>query len=71
METEGQTARNDPPEVSEAVEHLFRHEAGKMVATLTGIFGIEHLTPAEVRGPPPATFANHCNWRKSNLSRHS
>jgi hypothetical protein len=26
------------------VEHLFRHEAGKMVATLTRIFGIEHLT---------------------------
>ena len=29
------------------VEHLFRHEAGKMVATLTGIFGLEHLTLAE------------------------
>jgi RNA polymerase sigma-70 factor (ECF subfamily) len=29
------------------VEHLFRHEAGKMVATLTRIFGIEHLTLAE------------------------
>jgi RNA polymerase sigma-70 factor (ECF subfamily) len=29
------------------VEHLFRHEAGKMVAILTGIFGIEHLTLAE------------------------
>jgi RNA polymerase sigma factor (sigma-70 family) len=29
------------------VEHLFRHEAGKMVATLTGIFGVEHLTLAE------------------------
>ena len=29
------------------VEHLFRHEAGKMVATLTKIFGIEHLTLAE------------------------
>ena len=29
------------------VEHLFRHEAGKMVATLTGIFGTEHLTLAE------------------------
>ena len=32
---------------SEVVEHLFRHESGKMVATLTGIFGIEHLTLAE------------------------
>jgi RNA polymerase sigma-70 factor (ECF subfamily) len=29
------------------VEHLYRQEAGKMVATLTGIFGIEHLTLAE------------------------
>jgi RNA polymerase sigma factor (sigma-70 family) len=38
-----------PPlgEVSQVVEHLFRHEAAKMVATLTGIFGIEHLTLAE------------------------
>src|SRR5438552_11255627 len=36
-----------PRQVSEVVEHLFRHETGKMVATLTGIFGIEHLTLAE------------------------
>jgi RNA polymerase sigma-70 factor (ECF subfamily) len=38
-----------PPsgEVSQVVEHLFRHEAGKMVATLTRIFGVEHLTLAE------------------------
>src|SRR5262245_2901708 len=36
-----------PGEVSQVVEHLFRHEAGKMVATLTGIFGLEHLTLAE------------------------
>ena len=35
------------PEVSLVVEHLFRHEAGKMVATLTHIFGVEHLTLAE------------------------
>jgi RNA polymerase sigma factor (sigma-70 family) len=33
--------------VSQLLEHLFRHEAGKMVATLTKIFGIEHLTLAE------------------------
>jgi DNA-directed RNA polymerase specialized sigma24 family protein len=35
------------PEIFQAVEHLFRHEAAKIVATLTGIFGIEHLTLAE------------------------
>ncbi len=29
------------------MEHLFRHEAAKMVATLAGIFGIQHLTLAE------------------------
>jgi RNA polymerase sigma-70 factor (ECF subfamily) len=37
----------EPPGVSKLVEHLFRHESGKMVATLTGIFGIEHLNLAE------------------------
>jgi RNA polymerase sigma factor (sigma-70 family) len=36
-----------PPEVSQVVEHLFRHEAGKIVATLVRIFGLEHLTLAE------------------------
>jgi RNA polymerase sigma-70 factor (ECF subfamily) len=33
--------------VSQLLEHLFRHESGKMVATLTRIFGIEHLNLAE------------------------
>jgi RNA polymerase sigma factor (sigma-70 family) len=47
METEHQAAVENAPEVSRVLEHLFRHEAGKMVATLTGIFGIEHLTLAE------------------------
>jgi RNA polymerase sigma-70 factor (ECF subfamily) len=37
----------EPQGVSELVEHLFRHEGAKMVATLTRIFGIEHLTLAE------------------------
>src|SRR6266508_5791456 len=41
------TAVQDPKEVSQLVEHLFRHEAGKMVATLTRIFGIEHLNLVE------------------------
>src|SRR6266700_4015342 len=36
-----------PQEVSQLVEHLFRREAGRMVAILTGIFGIEHLNLAE------------------------
>src|SRR5205814_3216374 len=47
--SQSQLYSNQPPpeEVSQVVEHLFRHEAGKMVAILTRIFGIEHLTLAE------------------------
>ena len=29
------------------MEHLFRHESGKLVATLTGIFGVRNLELAE------------------------
>lgn len=55
METPEMTSKETPPihkekfpaDVSTAVEHLFRHEWGKMVATLTGIFGPEHLALAE------------------------
>src|SRR5216110_3576658 len=36
-----------PEGVSQLVEHLFRHESAKMVATLTRILGIEHLNLAE------------------------
>jgi RNA polymerase sigma factor (sigma-70 family) len=36
-----------PGNVSQVVEHLFREEAAKMVATLTRIFGIAHLNLAE------------------------
>jgi len=41
--------RQEPPpgNVSQVVEHLFRHESGKMVAILARIFGIEHLPLAE------------------------
>ena len=47
MEAESQVVTEAPPDISRVVEHFFRHEAGKMVATLTGIFGIEHLSLAE------------------------
>src|SRR5439155_958918 len=42
-----QAAMQESAGVSQLVEHLFRHESGRMVATLTGIFGIEHLNLAE------------------------
>ena len=35
------------PDVIQVVDHLFRHEAGKMVATLTRILGFENLQLAE------------------------
>jgi RNA polymerase sigma factor (sigma-70 family) len=34
-------------EISRLADHLFRHEAGKLVSVLTGIFGIERLQLAE------------------------
>jgi RNA polymerase sigma factor (sigma-70 family) len=33
--------------VTELVEHLFRHEAGRLVATLTRVFGVHNLALAE------------------------
>lgn len=36
-----------PEEVARITEHLFRQEAGKLVATLTRLFGLQHLTLAE------------------------
>jgi RNA polymerase sigma factor (sigma-70 family) len=47
VKSEVNSNQQPPVEVSQVVEHLFRHESGKMVATLTRIFGIEHLTLAE------------------------
>src|SRR5882724_5807706 len=41
------TPAASPGEVTQVVEHFFRHEAGKMISTLTRIFGIEHLNRAE------------------------
>src|SRR4029434_8556039 len=34
-----------PPaaEIPQLADHLFRHEAGKLVSVLTGIFGVERL----------------------------
>jgi len=36
-----------PGDIAGLAEHLFRHEAGKLVSVLTGIFGIERLQLAE------------------------
>ncbi len=41
------SAAPPPGEVTQVVEHFFRHEAGKMISTLTRIFGIENLNRAE------------------------
>jgi RNA polymerase sigma factor (sigma-70 family) len=44
---ENSSSESPPKEVSQIVEHLFRHESAKMVATLTRIFGIENFQLAE------------------------
>jgi RNA polymerase sigma factor (sigma-70 family) len=36
-----------PVDISGLAEHLFRHEAGKLVSVLTGTFGVERLQLAE------------------------
>ena len=36
-----------PAEISRLTDHLFRHEAGKLISVLTGIFGINRLQLAE------------------------
>ena len=36
-----------PSEISRLADHLFRHEAGKLISVLTGIFGINRLQMAE------------------------
>jgi RNA polymerase sigma-70 factor (ECF subfamily) len=41
------TAAPPPGNVTQVVEHFFRHEAGKMISTLTRVFGVEHLNRAE------------------------
>src|ERR1700738_1905899 len=41
------TSRAWSGEISRLAEHLFRHEAGKLVSVLTGIFGIDRLQLAE------------------------
>jgi len=46
-ETQAPLSAAPSGEIPRVVEHLFRHEYGKMVATLTRIFGVEHLTLAE------------------------
>jgi RNA polymerase sigma-70 factor (ECF subfamily) len=47
--TKSETTNPVPPsgKVTQVVEHFFRHEAGRIVSTLTRIFGIEHLNRAE------------------------
>jgi RNA polymerase sigma factor (sigma-70 family) len=45
--SESTSAISPPGDVTQVVEHFFRHESGKMISTLTRIFGIENLNRAE------------------------
>ena len=38
---------NNQSEINQLIDHLFRHESGKMIAVLTGLFGSENLILAE------------------------
>src|SRR3954452_5828881 len=38
---------NERQNIPQLVDHLFRHQAGQVVATLTRIFGLHHLELAE------------------------
>src|SRR3954467_4538888 len=38
---------SENPEVYKTIDHLFRHEAGKMVSVLTRIFGFSNIEQAE------------------------
>src|SRR5437899_10855676 len=47
-QTQIQDQRTAPAgEISQLAEHLFRHESGKLVSVLTGIFGFDRLELAE------------------------
>jgi RNA polymerase sigma factor (sigma-70 family) len=45
--SDNKTPVSPPGEVTQVVEHCFRHESGKIISTLTRIFGIEHINRAE------------------------
>jgi len=45
--SENTNAVSSPGDVTQVVEHFFRHESGKMISTLTRIFGVENLNRAE------------------------
>jgi len=47
LETANREPRTPTGEISRLAEHFFRHESGKLVSVLTGIFGIERLQLAE------------------------
>ncbi|MBI4660253.1 MAG: sigma-70 family RNA polymerase sigma factor [Verrucomicrobia bacterium] len=45
LEPQGQSLQGG--EISRITEHLFRHESGKLISVMTGIFGIDRLQLAE------------------------
>src|SRR3989440_252439 len=58
-----------PEGISQLVEHLFRHESAKMVATLTRIFGIEHLNLAEDVVQVALALKPLCGFSVTEISR--
>jgi len=38
---------HDPENILQAIDHLFRHESGKMVSVLSKLFGFKNLDAAQ------------------------
>src|SRR5437899_4522570 len=57
------------PDVIQVVDHLFRHESGRMVATLTRILGFENLQLAE-DVVQDALLKAMQNWAFSGIPRN-
>ena len=60
---------DDAPRVQELVEHLFRHQAGQMLATLTQILGVENLDWKEWITARPVSVSSPTVARTSSVSR--
>src|SRR3712207_4793107 len=53
-------------EIHQAVDHLFRHESGKMIAVLSRLLGLQHLQTAQDLVQDTLLQALH-TWRFTGL----
>jgi DNA-directed RNA polymerase specialized sigma24 family protein len=67
--TKSEIASPAPPpgEVTQVVDHFFRHESGKMISTLTRIFGVEQPNRAE--DVVQETLVRASRWDQAMIAR--